>query len=366
MTPLFETYLSMVRASLWREPVHWPEEQTETLLLLNTQQGTGPLVYPSVLEQQTLSSFTRAQMKSTCVRTIQNQVPLQHTLEKAWKGMMKAGIRPVLMKGAGLAALYPELHFRTWGDIDLYVGQEQYHPACAAMRDTFPSALKFDEELDHYKHYNLIADGISIEVHRVTVSLQHPRDKRLYARMEHRGMVMAEELDINGLKVLVPEPTFNALFVFLHSWEHMLSAGANLRQLCDLALLLHRYAGRIDAPRLRTYLKALHLMDVWHLYAFTLVEKLGLPAEEALFYTREVAPRAELLLNDLLSGHAFSAALPSLSTTSRLRRKYHTMKTRFANAERIKRYTPSFARHMNVTTLVHGASRLFAKDRHWE
>lgn len=366
MTPLFETYFSLVRAALWHEPVYWPDEQTEDLLWLNAQQGTGPLVFPSVLEQQTLASYARAQMKNVCVSTIQNQVPLQHTLEKAWKAMTKTGIRPVLMKGAGLAALYPEPHFRTWGDIDLYVGPEQYHPACAAMRETFPTALKFDEELEHYKHYNLIADGISIEVHRVTVSLQHPRDERLYARMEREGMAKAEEMDSNGLKVLVPEPTFNALFVFLHSWEHMLSAGANIRQLCDLALLLHRYAGRIDAPRLKKYLKALHLMDVWHLYAFTLVESLGLPAEEALFYTPEIAPRAERLIEDLLTGKLVEPRQKSKAPNSRLTRKWHTMRSRFANAERIKRYSPSYARHMNATTLLHGALRFFAKDRHWE
>ena len=366
MTPLFETYFSLVRAALWHEPVYWPDEQTEDLLWLNAQQGTGPLVFPSVLEQQTLASYARAQMKSVCVSTIQNQVPLQHTLEKAWKAMTKTGIRPVLMKGAGLAALYPEPHFRTWGDIDLYVGPEQYHPACAAMRATFPAALKFDEELDHYKHYNLIADGISIEIHRVTVSLQHPRDERLYARMEREGMVKAEEIDVNGLKVLVPEPTFNALFVFLHSWEHMLSAGANIRQLCDLALLLHHYAGRIDAPRLKKYLRALHLMDVWQIYAFILAERLGLPAQEALFYMPEVAQRAERLIEDLLSGKLVESKTKSIAHNSRLTRKWHTMRSRFANAERIKRYSPSYARHMNATTLLHGALRFFAKDRHWE
>ena len=103
-------------------------------------------------------------------------------------------------------------------------------------------ALKFDEELDHYKHYNLIADGISIEVHRVSVGFQHPIDERLYAKMEHFGAEHAEPLTVSGLEVRVFEPTFNALFVMLHSWEHMITQGANVRQLCDLAFLLHRYA----------------------------------------------------------------------------------------------------------------------------
>ena len=163
-------YLQLVRAALWgKEPVVWPEEMTEDLLRLNAQQGTGPLVYPLVLNQESLSSYARTQMKSVCMRTMQQHVQLQYTLQTVWQALEKAGIRAVLMKGASLAALYPDPHQRAWGDIDLFVGKEQYHPACAVMRDTFPNALKFDEELDHYKHYNIIADGISIETHRVTV-----------------------------------------------------------------------------------------------------------------------------------------------------------------------------------------------------
>ena len=60
------------------------------------------------------------------------------------------------------------------------------------MRETFPKALKFDEDLDHYKHYNLIADGISIEIHRVSIDFQHPIDERRYARMERYGMEHAD------------------------------------------------------------------------------------------------------------------------------------------------------------------------------
>ena len=287
-------------------------------------------------------------------------------LTRAWTALTQADVRPVLMKGAGLAAFYPEPHYRTWGDIDLYVGADQYHPACATMRDTFPNALKFDEELDHYKHYNLIADGVSIEIHRVTVSLQHPRDERLYARMEREGMRCAVPLNLNGLEVCVPEPTYNALLVFLHSWEHMTTQGANMRQLCDLALLLHHYAGQLDSPRLQRYLKSLHLMDVWYLYAYVLVHYLGLPREQVLFYTDSVAQRAERLVTDLLSGKLVEPKATETAPKGRIARKWHTMQERFRNAARIAQYSPTYGRHMNATTLMHGAKRFFAKDRHWE
>lgn len=343
-------------------------------MYMHAMQGTGALVYPSVLADSSLSSHARVQMKSVCMHAMQTQAHMTIKLNQAWQALEKAGTKPVLMKGAGLAAYYPSSEQRQWGDIDLFVGKEQYHPACAAMREAFPRALKFDEELDHYKHYNIITDGVSIETHRVTIDLQHPLDLRRYEAIEREGMEKSEWLAISGdgLKVRVPEKTYNALLIMLHSWEHVLSKGANMRQLCDLALLLHHTAEQIDKERLERYLKALHLMDVWKIYAYILVCGLGLDRNKALFYSEKVAPRAQRMLEDMLAGRLNAVSEKAEKGEkaekrgNRFLRKWRTMKGRMRNADRIAQYSPAYARHMNWTTILHGAGRLFAKDRKWE
>ena len=360
------TYMNLVRAALWGEKMSWPVEQTTRLLELNAHQGTGALVFPMVLEQEDIPSAARMMMKSMCMQTMQQQVKLQHTLKMAMDAFESAGIQAVVMKGVGLAALYPEPQYRSWGDIDLFVGKDQYHPACAAMRSTFPDALKFDEELDHYKHYNLIADGISIEIHRVSVGHQHPVDEMRYDKMEQQGMTHGEKISVNGLEITVPEPTFNALFVLLHSWEHMMTQGANVRQLCDWTLLLHHYHNKLDCERLKRDLESLHLMDVWQLYAWMAVHYLGLKQEEAPFYSDAPARRAERLHGDLLAGRMVERKQPGEAPKGRIARKMHTMQERMKNADRIEQYSPAYARHMRATTWLHGARRFFAKDRHWE
>jgi len=368
MSPVIATYLSLVRAALWGTPAAWQAELTDVLLRLNAMQGTGALVFPMVLGQQEIPETDRQQMKAVCMHNMQQQAKMTHIFRMAWTALEQAGIRAVLMKGAGLAALYPDPSLRTWGDIDLFVGKDQYHPACAVMRDTFPDALKFDEELDHYKHYNLIADGVSIEIHRVTVGLQHPVDARRYARMEARGMADSQELKVNGYGVRVPEPTFNALLVMLHAWEHMTTQGANVRQLCDLALLLHHYAADIDRARLKHDLQALHLFDVWRVFMSMLVEWLGLPEGEAPFYSADegLKARGERLISDLVAGRLVAPRSTAQAPKNKLVRKVHTMRERLNNAQRMQPYSPAYARHMKAETLLHGALRLFAKDRHWE
>jgi len=310
----------------------------------------------------------RQQMKAVCMHNMQQQAKMTYIFRRAWTALEQAEIRAVLMKGAGLAALYPDPSLRTWGDIDLFVGKDWYHPACAVMRDTFPDALKFDEELDHYKHYNLIADGVSIEVHRVSVGLQHPIDERRYARIEAYGMTNSRELTADGVAIRVPEPTFNALFVFMHAWEHTLTLGANVRQLCDLTLLLHHYKDAIDRQRLGQWLKELHLTEVWQVYMQMLVNGLALPADEALLYSEDaiLKERAQRLMTDLLAGRLVAPKADGQAPANKIMRKIHTMQERLRNAKRMQPYSPAYARHMKAETFLHGALRLFAKDRHWE
>lgn len=378
MKASFYTYLQLVRAALnlsTKDKVESTKEDVGSLMSLCEQQGTAPLVYTQLLDDESwldkmeVSASMRLRMKQVCVHTMQQHAHLQLTLRRVWEACEQHGIWAVLMKGAGLAVYYPTPQQRAWGDVDIFVGADQYHAACAAMRATFPAALRFDEELDHYKHYNLIADGVSIEVHRVSMGLQHPVDVRRYARMEAIGMREAEEIEVDGLSVCVPEVTFNALMVMLHSWEHVLSQGASLRQLCDLALLLHHRASDIDREQLECDLRGLALMDVWQVYMYILVEYLGLPPSEAPFYTKAsgCARRAEVLLVDMLEGRLGEEKQEKSNVSyNRWLRKWHTMRVRLRNAKRIRSYSPSYARHMAVTTWLHGLGRLLAKDRRWE
>ena len=384
MKAVFHTYLQLVQKALRVQSTEYrvvsseyrvqsSEDEMGAVMALCEQQGTGPLVYTQLLSEESwldkmeVSAPLRLRMKQICVHTMQQQAHLQLTLRRVWEACEQHGVYAVLMKGAGLAAYYPTPQQRAWGDVDIYVGAEQYHAACAAMRATFPNALRFDEELDHYKHYNLIADGVSIEVHRVSMGLQHPVDVRRYARMETIGMREAEEIEVDGLTVRVPEVTFNALMVMLHSWEHVLSQGASLRQLCDLVLLLHHRASDIDREQLERDLRGLALMDVWQVYMYILVKYLGLPQAEAPFYTHRCARRAEVLLVDMLEGRLGEEKSQGGKVVSnRWLRKWYTMRVRLRNAKRIRSYSPFYARHMAVTTWLHGLGRLLAKDRRWE
>ena len=157
--------------------------------------------------------------------------------------------------------------------------------------------------------------------------------------------------------------------VFLHSWEHVLTTGANVRQLYDLKMLLEHYQDRIDWKRLKRWLRQLHLTEVWKLYQVCLVEFIGLSVKCQLNVSKKCHKRGEKLMTDLINGESQESRVKSRETRvkrNRLVRKWGTMKERMKNAERIAKYSPAYARHMRWGILLSGAKRLFAKDRKWE
>ena len=371
MKKVYDIYLQLLRTALWSsEQQPLPEltaGELQQLVAINMQQKTAPLVFPQLLADEHADVQTkplRMHMQAACVQTMQHQVRLQQTLQQVWTVLQDAGIQPVLLKGASLAALYREPQLRAWGDIDLFVGKKRYHEACDALRKAFPDAEELYEEEECYKHYNLVIDGVMIELHHVTSVIERPIDKWLHRKIERRGMApeRLRHIQLNGFDVVVPEPTFYALFVFMHSWEHLRNTGVLLRQLCDLALLLHHYGNDIDRKQLRHDLRLMNLTKLWQIYMFVLVNNLGLPKEEAPFYSDACSQRAEVLLTDMLGGKIEIPAHEQRTFSNRLLRKIYTMQCRMKEAERIGRYNPAYAFRKKIQILLHGATRLFAKD----
>ena len=200
--------------------------------------------------------------------------------------------------------------------------------------------------------------------------MTHPLDVIRYAKIEQFGMTNEALTGLttnDQLPISIPNPTFNALFVMLHSWEHMCGTWGNLRQICDWKFLLDRYKDDIDASLLYKWLKQLTLLDVWQLYTYIAVNHLGLSQDAALFYNHKVAGRAERLLEHLLNGKLnFSETPKDKHYSNRFVRKWNTMKSRISHADKIAVYSPSYARHMKISIMLNGLSRLFAKDRRWE
>lgn len=363
-----DTYLALLRAALWGGNELTSEgltsERVSDVIRLAAYQGTGPLVYDQLLKmpEVEISAESRMQMKQQCMMSMMQQQAMMPILTKAWGALENADIHPVLLKGLALAQYYPQPHLRQWGDIDLYVGQKQYHQATKVLDATFPEADHPPVDDEERKHYNYIFLNTVLELHRISMGFAHPCDRKYYENLEEAYLTKdGPTFEVDGQKITTPEETFNVFFTFLHAWHHFIETGMNMKQLCDVAVLLHAKRDVIDRVRLREMLRKLHLMEVWQLFMYIIVNNLGLPEEECLFYTEASKERAELLFERIMressARNVEGGKRKAESGMNYLKRKWITFQSRMSNSRLVKPYAPEYARHMVWSSIVHGAKR---------
>lgn len=356
-------YIALLRKALWDDKAQVVEhlDDISELVRLADFQGTGPLIYDQLLKIQGVDvpAALRMQMKQQCVSSMINQQSMLAVLSQAWTALENAGIHPVLLKGFALAQYYPQPHLRQWGDIDLYVGQKQYHAACGILQTVFPDADHPPVEDEERKHYNFILPNTVLELHRVSMTFSHPRDRRYYEQLEETYLTKdGPSFDCNGLSITIPEETFNLFFTFLHAWHHFNETGMNMKQLCDIAVLLHAYKDVIDHARLNEMLVKLHLLEVWQLVMYIMVKYLGVQREECPFYSERNRGRGEHLFDHIMSeGSSYKHNEIQAEGLSYLRRKYKTFRSRLEGSGRVRAFAPKFARRMVVGAVIHGIER---------
>lgn len=367
MKEVQEIYLELLKVAIWggelmREGVkELTNERVNDVIRLAAFQGTGPLVFDQLLKLKNVEipATLRMQMKQQCMMSMMQQSTMLPILAQACKALEDADIHPVLLKGFGLAQYYPQPHLRQWGDIDLYVGLQHYHTGCEVLRNVFPEAEHTEEELEEHKHYNFDFGNTILEMHRISMAFAHPSDRKYYERLEDKYLTKdGLKIELEGVTITVPEETFNVFFTFLHAWNHFFETGMNMKQVCDIAVLLHAKRDMINKERLKEMLTKLNLMEVWQLMMHIIVNHLFLSQEEAPFYSEACKERAELLLERILKeGSSRQVDQVNADGASYLRRKLITLELRIVDCRMVRPYAPKYAQHMMIGTLLHGIER---------
>lgn len=228
-------------------------------------------------------------------------------------------IPAILIKGYGLSVLYPDPDTRDFGDVDIYVGEEDYLRAAELITAAYPDAYWHSDTRGGI-HFILVLDknlDRVVELHRVTMDFTDKRADTLYQNFTHKYLTKPAAIFIDMQSVSVPPLAYNTLYIFMHAWHHFESTGVGLRQLGDWALCLklaHEQATPTERLALSNeidqILTALHLKTAWQTFGHILVNELHLPIEAFPLYTTSYKHRANRLLRQLLrDGHGGRPAL---------------------------------------------------------
>lgn len=211
----------------------------------------------------------------------------------------KKGVRALLLKGQSYAALYPEPLHRQCGDIDLYIGQKNYHKVREWAKEW---GMIGDKNRENFHHQRITWQGINIDLHRVPIAIPNPWRYKRFLKWSKQMLENTQSHftpTTEKEKIPIPELEFNIIFVFIHLLKHSLYEGVGLRQLCDWARMLHVYQSVINQEELRQNLDRYGLMHAWQVFGYILVHQMGLPQKELPFFI-DTHKKSKKVLDDIL------------------------------------------------------------------
>ena len=266
----------LLRAGLWLEP-QWEEgvfplkeDEWESLYVLAGKQAVQGVVWDGIRLLPPDWAPPRkclAQWLLAVQRIAERHADMEQRMEEQAVWWNRKGLTSVMLKGHGVAAMYPCPEHRVCGDIDWYFPAAQEWEAASRLAEKKGAALEGDSDGDvHYTWGDTL-----VEHHRNWVHLSRPSSIQILKALEKEEGY--EEW--NGKKVLAPLP--NLLLLNTHILKHALVLGIGLRQLCDLAMAYRHYEGRYDAKRLKQLLGQLGLLKWTAVLHTVLVEVLGMP-----------------------------------------------------------------------------------------
>lgn len=211
------------------------------------------------------------------------------------------GHRSCVLKGQGVALLYPEPLLRQPGDIDLWVEGKR-----SDIERLLRQNWKVGEEV--YHHFDVtIYDDTETEIHVIPSWLYNPfanaRMQRFYHQQAEQQFTHAaclpsgEELGFNH-----PTSVFNLVFSLSHIWHHFFDEGVGFRQLMDYYYLL-MYSTAEERAEAIEVLRSLNMAGFAGAVMFILKRGFGLDDEHLLCPLD--SRRGGLLLEEVLTGGNF-------------------------------------------------------------
>ena len=261
----------------------------EALLLEAKQQGVAPLLYHRLLTTRQPDQLPQSAIKALHLafhrQWGKNLVRLQ-TLEHVLGLLAAIGVRPIALKGAGLAlTVYDELAVRPIGDVDLLVAPEEFRPALQQLL-ACGGRVTHDEPFEGA--YELVTHHVALvfpQVSHVVVELHHQwlslpaRQARLVTVAELRERTLTAQWAGRSVGVLSAEDQV------LHLSAHLSIHSAVMQRLIwyyDVDQVIRQAGPSLDweavVQRSQRYQMALPLR---HTLA-TVVEALGSPTPDDL------------------------------------------------------------------------------------
>lgn len=246
------------------------------------------------------------------------------------KQLEKDGFHCYILKGQGVAMLYPDPFVRTGGDIDVWIIPKGGKNA----RKSIINYLERDGQKTGlcYLHATLPPkNNIAVEYHFYPSFSYSPCvNKKLQNYFNKHARFNRIALPDDVGEISVPSLEFNLIFMLHHVYRHLFAEGIGLRQIIDYYYLLMQE--RTNPADIENNLKELGLLKFARAFMWVMKEVCALPEERML-----VSPDAvegQFVLEEILQSGNFGHTDVRFGTNAnsrwgrmqrKVRRNFHLM-----------------------------------------
>lgn len=183
------------------------------------------------------------------------------------------GIRMLLLKGYGCSLCYPKPEHRPTGDIDVFLfGMQDEGDALVEKQ------LGIKVHREYHKHSTFNLNGVEVENHAKFIDDVSHKSNIRFERILMQTLTQYPCIISSIANVLLPSPTFNALFLLRHTGEHFASNEITLRHVLDVGTFFKQYYTQIDWPLVFKVYKEERMLRFFNALATICVEYLGIDA----------------------------------------------------------------------------------------
>lgn len=294
---LTKSALTNTTSSLPTDNINW-----QSLYPLAIQQGISAILLDAI---GLLPSETRPP-KPMLLQWIGQSTMMERMYARHWERIgeladfyKQQGIRVLLLKGCGCSLCYPKPEHRPMGDIDVFLFGRQDEADILVEKQ-----LGIKVHREYHKHSTFNYGGVEVENHAKFID-----DVSHKSNIRFESILMAVLDKEECLKspidnVLIPSPTFNALFLLRHTGEHFASNEITLRHVLDVGTFFHRYHSKIDWALVFKVYKEERMLRFFNAIATICVEYLGIDAacfasEDKQYTYQSDTALADRILSDI-------------------------------------------------------------------
>ena len=213
----------------------------------------------------------------------------------------KDGFRCCILKGQGLALLYPNPYMRTPGDIDVWVSGGRRKVMEYVEKRCPGQTIRY-----HHVDFPVMKE-VPVEVHFTPSYMNSPmanaKIQKWFERLADLQFSNRTELPDGLGEIAVPTLSFNLVYILSHLYRHVFSEGIGVRQLLDYYYVLTQedsQENRIVAAR---SIERLGMTRFARAVMYIMVELFGMDRRYLLFEPDEC--EGKFLIEEVLIGGNF-------------------------------------------------------------